>query len=50
LITLIDRERERLHRFARQWGFHDVRTIRQSERLDKLINVFMRSAKKVKHN
>jgi hypothetical protein len=46
MLALIDRERERLHRFARQWGLHDVRTIRQSERVDRLINVFMRATEK----
>lgn len=41
-ITQIDQERERLTIAARCWGFGDERTIRQSERVDRLVNDYMR--------
>ena len=41
MLTLIDHERERLHRFAKRWGLCDQRTIRQSQKLDRLIYWFM---------
>lgn len=46
MLALIDRERDRLHRFARLWGMHDSRTLRQSEKLDRLVYVFMRASQK----
>jgi hypothetical protein len=44
MLALIDRERERLHRYAKKWGFSDRRTIRQSQRVDRLIYIFMASS------
>ena len=41
MLSILDRERERLHRTANRWGLLDKRTIRQSKKLDKLINSFM---------
>ena len=40
-ISLLDRERELLKRVAQKWGFSDERTLRQSERVDRLINDLM---------
>ncbi|MDW7649982.1 MAG: Spo0E family sporulation regulatory protein-aspartic acid phosphatase [Bacillota bacterium] len=37
----IDRERERLHRTVEKWGLRDHRTIRQSEKVDRMIYMFM---------
>ncbi|EEG76844.1 Spo0E family sporulation regulatory protein-aspartic acid phosphatase [Dethiobacter alkaliphilus] len=48
MLALIDRERERLHKFASQWGFGDQRTLQQSERVDRLIYVFMRRSDSIK--
>lgn len=44
MLILIDLERERLHRMASQWGFNDRRTIRQSQKIDRMIYRFMRHA------
>ena len=41
VLTPIDHERERLHRFAKRWGLCDQRTIRQSQKVDRLIYWFM---------
>lgn len=46
MLDLINRERERLHRLAKQWGLSDQRTLRQSEKVDRLIYVFMSSVRK----
>ncbi len=40
-MPVIDRERELLKRIAQKWGFSDERTLRQSERVDRLINNYM---------
>ena len=42
MITFIDREREQLYKFVAKWGLNDRRTLRQSERLDQIINDLMR--------
>ena len=37
----ITQERERLYRYAKRWGLRDARTLRQSQKVDKLINKIM---------
>ncbi|NLZ94004.1 MAG: aspartyl-phosphate phosphatase Spo0E family protein [Firmicutes bacterium] len=37
----ISKERERLYRYVKRWGLHDSRTLRQSRKVDKLINKTM---------
>lgn len=41
MLLSIDRERERLHRIAKEWGLGHRRTIRQSQKVDRLIYAFM---------
>jgi hypothetical protein len=41
--VIIDRERELLKRIAQKWGFSHERTLRQSERVDRLIYDYMQN-------
>ena len=45
----IDRERERLYKTAEKWGLRDQRTICQSEKVDRMINLLM-SEKEVQNH
>ena len=50
LVPMIDRERERLHKIAKQRGLRDERTIRQSQKVDRLINIYMSSLSPQRNN
>lgn len=39
--SVLDRERELLRKAAELWGIGDERTIRQSQKVDRLVNDFM---------
>ena len=41
MVTIIDRERERLHKIAQRWGLQHERTLQQSRKVDQLIHSFM---------
>ncbi|MCR3923035.1 MAG: Spo0E family sporulation regulatory protein-aspartic acid phosphatase [Firmicutes bacterium] len=40
-MCVIDRERERLHRIAKRWGLRHKKTLRQSKKVDRLLNNLM---------
>ncbi|MBS4022706.1 MAG: Spo0E family sporulation regulatory protein-aspartic acid phosphatase [Dethiobacter sp.] len=49
-MALLDRERELLKRVAQKWGFSDERTLRQSQRVDRLVNDIMLNQNKLNHD